>query len=190
MEIGNGMVREDEQAAPAGPGSTMRQRNDARPRVQGLCFSETLTGKLRERAREERTTVHAALLAALGIAGRRASAAWRDIPIRLSSTVNARGELGLGDDCGVFVGAASSTLDPECTNSVLLVSGALRAARSRALPLVRLERELLRLCWLCARQSAIAPTSLRLPRSPRRPSPARRCSPISVRSRSPVNSVH
>src|SRR5262249_36239806 len=137
-----------------------------------------------ERAgREERTTVHAALLAALGIAGRRASAAWRDIPIRLSSAVNARG-------CGVFVGAASSTLDPECTNSVLLVSGALRAARSRALPLVRLERELLRLCWLCARHSAIAPTSLRLPRSPRRPSPARRCSPISVRSRSPVNSVH
>jgi Condensation domain len=112
-EIGNGMPREDEQAAPAGPASTMRQRDDARPHVQGLSFSKTLTEKLRERAREERTTVHAALLAALGIAGRRVSAAWRDIPIRLSSAVNARGELGVGDDCGVFVGAASSTLDPE-----------------------------------------------------------------------------
>lgn len=41
------------------------------------------------------------------------SAAWRDIPIRLSSAINTRGELGVGDDCGVFVGAASNTLDPE-----------------------------------------------------------------------------
>jgi hypothetical protein len=113
LEVRDGISENDEKPAPAGHVSTIRQRDKSKPNVQGLCFSETVTGQLRGRARQERTTVHAALLAALAIAGRRVSAAWRNIPIRLFSPVNTRRELGLGGHCGVFLGAASTTLDPE-----------------------------------------------------------------------------
>ena len=113
MQVQNKNLGNDAKPAPAGDVSTIRQRNEARPKVQGFCFSETVTGQLRGRARQERTTVHAALLAALAIAGRRVSDAWQDIPTRLSSVVNTRRELGIGEHCGVFVDAASTTFDPE-----------------------------------------------------------------------------
>jgi Condensation domain len=113
LQVWNGMSVNDGESVPAGPVSRIRQRDRVKPDVQGLCFSETVTEKLRDRARQERTTVHAALLAALGTAGRRVSSSWQDIPIRLSSAVNARRELGIGEHCGVFVGAASTTFDPE-----------------------------------------------------------------------------
>jgi condensation domain-containing protein len=112
MLVQGGGPNEVEEAAPAGPASTLRQRNDARPKVQGLSLAETFTARLRDRARQERTTVHAALLAAVGVAGRMVSAPWRDIPVRLVSPVNTRPTLGVGEDCGVFVGAATSTFHP------------------------------------------------------------------------------
>jgi hypothetical protein len=127
MEIGNGMPREDEQAAPAGPASTMRQRGDARPHVQGLSFSKALTGKLRERAREERTTVHAALLAALGIAGgcrRRGGISPYAFPQRSIPEAN-----WASATIAEFLSALPRTRStPRYTNSALLASGALRAA--------------------------------------------------------------
>lgn len=165
----NGMPREDEQAAPAGPASTMRQRGDARPHVQGLSFSKALTGKLRERAREERTTVHAALLAALGIAGgcrRRGGISPYAFPQRSIPEAN-----WASATIAEFLSALPRTRStPRYTNSALLASGALRAARSRALPMARLKRELPRWCRLCARRSAIALTLPGPPSSPRRPS--------------------
>jgi hypothetical protein len=102
----------EEQTAPAGPATIRRQRDGARPEVQGLSLAPAFTARLRDRTRRERTTVHAALRAALAVAGRRVSAAWQDIPVRGVSPVNTRPTLGVGKDCGVFVGAVTSTLHP------------------------------------------------------------------------------
>jgi hypothetical protein len=68
----------EEQTAPAGPAMIRRQWDDARPKVQGLSLAPAFTARLRDRARRERTTVHAALMTALAVAGRRVSAAWQD----------------------------------------------------------------------------------------------------------------
>lgn len=93
---------------PAGPAAILRPRDDARPKVLALPLSERLTARLSDRARQE-GTVHAALLAAMGIAGSSIADAWQGIPVRLTSPVNTRRALGVGEDFGVFVGAASST---------------------------------------------------------------------------------
>jgi hypothetical protein len=99
----------EEQAAPAGPAMIRRQRDNARPKVQGLSLAPAFTARLRV---QERTTVHAALMTALAVAGRRVSAAWQDIPVRVVSPINTRPTLGVGEDCGVFAGAATSALHP------------------------------------------------------------------------------
>lgn len=55
--------------------------------------------------------MHGALCAALMLAGRRVSGDWRDIPIRLLSPINIRATLGIGEDCGVFLGFATSVFE-------------------------------------------------------------------------------
>ena len=52
-----------------------------------------------------------ALCAALINAGRRVPLGWQDVPVRILSPVNIRRELGVGENCGVFVSAASSAFD-------------------------------------------------------------------------------
>ena len=44
------------------------------------------------------------------------SPTWADIPVRILSPVNIRRMLGVGEDLGVFVGAASSASDPSQTD--------------------------------------------------------------------------
>jgi hypothetical protein len=105
---------EHEQDTPAGP-STYRPRDNARPSVQGLRLAPSLTARLRDRARQEGTTVHGALCAAFAIAGRQVSADWRDIPVRLVSPINIRPTLGVGEDCGVFISAAASVFEVGAT---------------------------------------------------------------------------
>jgi hypothetical protein len=51
------------EALPGNPG-IYRPRDKARPQVRGLCLTPTLTASLRDRARQETTTVHGALCAA------------------------------------------------------------------------------------------------------------------------------
>ena len=70
-----------------------------------------LTSRVRDRARQERTTVHGALCAALVLASREVSAAWREIPLRILSPINARPLLDAGESCGVFLGATTSVFD-------------------------------------------------------------------------------
>jgi hypothetical protein len=70
-----------------------------------------LTASLRDRARLEGTTVHGALCAAFVIAGRQVSAGWRDSALRMMSPINTRPLLEVGESCGVFVNAATSTFD-------------------------------------------------------------------------------
>jgi hypothetical protein len=96
---------------PAGTPATYRPSNDARPTVKGLRLAPAFTESLRHRARRERTTVHGALCAALAIAGRKVSADWQEIPLRIASPISIRRTLDVGESCGVFLSAAIGVFD-------------------------------------------------------------------------------
>ncbi len=98
--------------APTGTPATHRPDDGASPRVQGLQLSQALTARIRERARQEATTVHGALVAAFALAGRIASEDWRDIPVRIVSPISIRQSLGIGENCGVYLTAAPSVFEP------------------------------------------------------------------------------
>ena len=98
------------QNSPAGPFSktssgsspervagTNDQNADAAPHVKGLRLSTELTGKLLSRSRQEATTVHGALCAALVLAGRQVFSAWNN-PVRIHSSIDARRLLHLGEN--------------------------------------------------------------------------------------------
>ena len=102
--------QEQDQAGAAMP-AVYRPHDNARPTVKGLRLSPGLTSSIRNRARQKGTTVHGALCAALVLASRKVFAAWREIPLRILSPINARPLLGAGESCGVFLGAATSVFD-------------------------------------------------------------------------------
>ena len=72
------------------------------------------TELLLERAREERTTVHAALVAALTMAGKRFSEEWNAAPVRCMSPIDMRRTLGIPDAIGVLISSHHApVLTPE-----------------------------------------------------------------------------
>jgi hypothetical protein len=71
--------------------------------VQRLQLTEEETAVLLWRARKERTTVHAALVAALTLAGQRYSDAWEVGPVRCMSPIDMRKALGLPDAAGLLI---------------------------------------------------------------------------------------
>jgi hypothetical protein len=83
---------------PVRPGQ-LPDRSRSTPSIQSLRLSAEISGRLRERARQERTTVHGALVASLSVAGRRISRKWMEEPVRVVSPVNNRKLLGLNDEC-------------------------------------------------------------------------------------------
>jgi hypothetical protein len=102
--------QEQDQAEASTP-VVYRRHDNARPTIKGLRLSPGLTSSVRDRARQEGTTVHGALCAALVLASREVSAACREIPLRILSPINARPLLDAGESCGVFLGAAISVFD-------------------------------------------------------------------------------
>jgi hypothetical protein len=88
-----------------------RRHDNARPTAKGLRLSPGLTSSVRYRARQEGTTVHGALCAALVLASREVFAAWREIPLRIWSPINARPLLDAGESCGLFLGATTGVFD-------------------------------------------------------------------------------
>jgi hypothetical protein len=72
-------------------------------RVQRLQLTVEETTALLERAKKEQTTVHAALVAALTLAGKRYSDAWRVGPVRCMSPIDMRKALGLPDAAGLLL---------------------------------------------------------------------------------------
>jgi hypothetical protein len=88
-----------------------RRDDNARPTAKGLRLSPGLTSSVRNRAQQEGTTVHGALCAALVLASRQVVAAWREIPLRIWSPINARPLLDAGESCGLFLGATTSVFD-------------------------------------------------------------------------------
>ena len=74
-------------------------RSRSTPSIQGLRLSAEISGGLRERARQERTTVHGALVASVSLAGRQISSKWMEEPVRVISPIDNRKLLGLNDEC-------------------------------------------------------------------------------------------
>jgi hypothetical protein len=91
---------------------TFRAIDNLPPSVEALSMTPEITRTLIERARKERTTVHGALCSALVLAGREFSADWNLSPVRVMSPFSLRKELGIGEDCGVFVWATCVPMSP------------------------------------------------------------------------------
>jgi hypothetical protein len=72
-------------------------------RVQRLQLTAEETETLMWRSRKEGTTVHAALVAALTLAGKRFSDAWNLGPVRCMSPIDMRRTLGLPNAAGLLV---------------------------------------------------------------------------------------
>jgi hypothetical protein len=85
----------------------------ALPSIDALRLTPELTSCLLELSRKEETTVHGALCAALTFAGREVSNDWRNAPIRILSPFNLRRQIGIGEDCGLFVWAGAITMEPD-----------------------------------------------------------------------------
>jgi Phthiocerol/phthiodiolone dimycocerosyl transferase C-terminus len=99
--------------APAEYGKTLEGRSVApeegaivelpEVRVQRLQLSVEETEALLKRAREEGTTVHSALVAALTLAGKRYSEKWKMGPVRCSTPIDMRKTLEIPDVAGMLV---------------------------------------------------------------------------------------
>ena len=92
--------------------SVFHSQHGLMPSIRGLSLGAELTVKLRKRARQEETTVHGALCAALVLAGRQAIGEWEDKPVRVLSPIDIRKLLGVGEHCGLFISAASVSFNP------------------------------------------------------------------------------
>jgi hypothetical protein len=91
------------------------KRDAPAPQVQRLSLVPFLTSMLQNRAKEEGTTVHGALCAALVLAGRQIDFGWHDNPLRVRSSVSIRSLLKLEEHCMLAIGGGEVTVDPEAT---------------------------------------------------------------------------
>lgn len=78
-----------------------------------LSMSRVETNQIMSMAREERTTVHAALLAALVLAGRQLSVSWAENGVEGFTPISIRNHLSIGDDCVVALSAGGTLLNPK-----------------------------------------------------------------------------
>jgi hypothetical protein len=82
------------------------------PHVEGIKLTPEQTTALQRRAREEGVTIHAAISAALTIAGRALDESWRNKPLRIMSPAEIRAILGLKDQCMVSFGGGEISIAP------------------------------------------------------------------------------
>jgi hypothetical protein len=75
------------------------------------------TTALQLRARKEGVTIHAAISAALTIAGRAIDESWRNNPLRIMSPAEIRDILGLKDQCMVSFGGSEISIAPRLSMS-------------------------------------------------------------------------
>jgi hypothetical protein len=80
------------------------------PHVEGIKLTAEETTALQRRAREEGVTIHAAISAALTIAGRAIDESWRNNPLRIMSPAEIRDVLGLKDQCMVSFGGGEISI--------------------------------------------------------------------------------
>jgi hypothetical protein len=80
--------------------------------VEGIKLMPEQTAALQHRARQEGVTVHAAISAALTIAGRAIDESWRSNPLRIMSPAEIRDILGIKDQCMVSFGGGEISIAP------------------------------------------------------------------------------
>jgi hypothetical protein len=80
--------------------------------IESLRLDPALTGRIRERAREEETTLHGALCSAVIYAARTTSSVWTQETVRLLSPFNARNQCGVGNTSSMCIGAAIIPVSP------------------------------------------------------------------------------
>jgi len=85
---------------------------DTRPRVKTLGLTTHLTSRLRERARQEGTTVHGALSSAFAVACWEIFDELNGSPIRVMSPIDTRKLLGLSEECAMRVGSGTVPIEP------------------------------------------------------------------------------
>jgi hypothetical protein len=88
------------------------------PHLDMRCFSEEFTRCLCARARQQGTTVHGSLMAALVSAGRRIAPAWAEEAVQVVSPVNGRTALGLDNAFGLMLGGATVTFPASLSSSL------------------------------------------------------------------------
>jgi len=79
------------------------QNKAVAPKVSSIRVKKEITGKLIEKSREEKTTVHGALCAAVLILSRKMRSEWSDKKIEMISPICARRPLGLDDNYGLNI---------------------------------------------------------------------------------------
>jgi len=99
LDADPGGVQPDPPAPKTVRPGQLPDRSRSAPSVQSLRLSAEISGGLRKRARQERTTVHGALVASVSLAGRQISSEWMEEPVRVISPVDNRKLLGLNDEC-------------------------------------------------------------------------------------------
>jgi len=82
------------------------------PRVKGIKLTPEQTTALQHRAWQEGVTIHAAISAALTVAGRAIDESWRNNPLRIMSPAEIRDILGLKDQCMVSFGGGEISIAP------------------------------------------------------------------------------
>ena len=112
------MRRVEQQAKQPSSPTVYRSSVSIVPEVRSLQFSCALTEALRKRARQEKTTVHAALMAAAGIAARQNPSYGLGRDIHICSTINNRAFIGSPEDCGVFFTACDFPIEDSPTNDL------------------------------------------------------------------------
>ena len=100
-------------ATPPGGEANRYAAPGAAPTVLTLGFEPALTADLRERARREGTSLHGALCAAVTLAGRASSAAWRRGAVCVDSPIDIRAQLGAGDDCVPLLAQGKAVCDAD-----------------------------------------------------------------------------
>ena len=108
--------KETNSTPPVRPVAYLR-KEDSRPRIKSLCLTPQLTRKLRERARQEGTTVHGALCSAFALAYWQNNSEFKEEPIRICSPTDTRKLLGLGEDCAVLISGRVVAIEPHVFTS-------------------------------------------------------------------------
>ena len=97
--------------------SAYRRSSSAIPEVCSHELSEAFTETLRKRAREEKTSVHAALIAASGLVARQDPDYGFGRELNICSPINNRKLIGYPENSGVFFTASDVAVPVDCTET-------------------------------------------------------------------------
>lgn len=111
-DSGDAGTENEPASSPVERPSVFVSKEDTRPRIRTLSLATDMTSRLRERARQEGTTVHGALSSAFALACWEVVEELRDSPIRMLSPIDIRKLVDLGEDCALLVGAGKVPIEP------------------------------------------------------------------------------